>query len=193
MTMKLPHIKNSQVAQDVAEAVTTNLYQMLITPPSGIVAPDWLVDEIVSIGGLDAVDKIPEIIKQQARGHNRAYHAVFIDDTTIELTLVINLNAHGPQALEIPIYKAFKSWARRVRNEDTGSNSLKINTVGGATLDQFNKIGEVWRKLEFKRVLLGPITGLDEAALASDEPVSLNVTLVCEEFKVTYSGDALQV
>ena len=59
--MKLPHIKNSAVAQNVAEAVFTNLYEFQIFPPQWVPALDYLGDEIVSIGGLDKVDVLPEV------------------------------------------------------------------------------------------------------------------------------------
>ncbi len=189
---KLPHIKNSQVAQDIAEDLTLNRFNMLITPPAGIVAPAWLSDEIFSVGGLDALDKLPEIVKQKSRGHDRAFNGSFLDDTTIELTITMNLNLHGENADDAVIHKMWKSWSNRIRNEDTGATSLKRDCVGKCTLDQHNKIGGIWRSIQGIRVLLQEINGLDEAGLEAGEPVQLVAVIVIEDKKVSYGGDALQ-
>ena len=189
----LPHIKNSKVAQDIAEALTLNTFNMLITPPSGIVAPSWLSAEIKTIGGLDALDKLPEIVRQKSRGHDRIFSGVFLDDTSLELTITINLNLHGNDANDAVIHKMFKSWARRQRNEDTGATSLKKDCVGSFLLQQTNKIGEIWRAVKGIRVLVQEITGLDEAGLEAGEPVELTVTIVVEDKEISYGGDALQV
>ena len=188
---KLPHIKNNEVAQDIAEDLTLNRFNMQITPPAGVPNVSWLSDEIKTIGGLDAIDKLPEIVKQTSRGHTRNFSGSFVDDQSLEIALTINLNAHGEKANDIVIYKMFKAWARKHRNELTGETGLKRDAVGSFILEQHNKIGEVWRKVSGKRVLLSEFSGLDEASLEAGDPVELSVTMIVEEFDLELGGDPL--
>jgi hypothetical protein len=186
--MKLPHIKNSAVAQNTAEAVFTNLYEMQLFPPDGIPYIDHLVDEIVSISGLDKIDELPEIKTQKSRGHTRIFSAPMLGDTQLTLDMSINLNAHGKNADQIVIYEMFKQWGRRQRDERTGAMGLKPDCVGSGQLAQFNKGGFVWRRIKLTKALLASVTGFDEAALANGDPVMLKVKLVIEEFELLDAG-----
>ena len=186
--MKLPHIKNSAVAQNVAEAVFTNLYEFQIFPPQGVPAVDHLVDEIVSIGGLDKVDELPEVKKQTSRGHTRVYIAPMLEDTVLELEVKINLNAHGTNADQIVIYEMFKQWARLNRDERTGAMGLKADAVGSGQLSCFNKKGFVWRRFKFDRILLGEVKGISDLDLTASDPLDLTVKLYCEGFELLDSG-----
>lgn len=186
--MKLPHIKNSQVAQEVAEAVFTNEYELQLFPPSGIPQVNWLVDEIVSISGLDKIDELPEIKVQTARGFTRVYSSPFVESTHLELELKINLNAHGRNADQIVIYEMFKQWARRNRDERTGVSGLKIDAVGSGQLIQQNKAGFVWRRLDFQRILVQSISMTDEIAFENGDPVQLTVKVVVEQWEPKDAG-----
>jgi len=187
----LPHIKNNKVAQDIAEDVTLNRFNVLVTPPTGLPSVSWLKEEIKTIGGLDKIDVLPEIVTQLSRGHTRIYSGSFVDDTTLELTMTINLNAHGDKANDVIIYKMFKAWARRNRNEKTGATSLKRDSIGTVVIEQHNKIGEIWRQVDCTRVMIQEMSGLDEASLEAGDPAELSITLRVEEFDVNYGGDEI--
>ncbi len=186
--MGLPSIRNSKVAKSIDEAATLERFAVQVIPPQGIVVPSILSEEIVSIGGLEMLDKMPEIVRQISLGHTRVFSSSFVEDTTIELNMVMNLNFSGAKANDMLIYKMWKQWARRHRNEFTGANSLKIDTVGNIIIDQHNKVGEVWRHVELINVLIMELTGLDETSIESQEPVQLTVNLVAEGFNVIMGG-----
>jgi hypothetical protein len=181
--MKLPHIKNNVVAQQSAEAVFSNLYEMQLTPPDGVPFVEHLTDEITSVGGLGDIEKLPETKVQKSRGHSRVYTAPMLDETHITLDLKINLNAHGPNAKDIVIYEMFKAWARLHRDDRDGSMGIKAECIGSGRLTLFNKKGFVFKKYIFKRMLIESIGWIDSVALDSGEPVSLDVKLVVEEFE----------
>lgn len=186
--MKLPHVRNSAVAQGVQEAVFNNLYEMQLFPPDGIPYVDYLVDEITSITGLDKVDELPQIKKQTARGHTRVFSAPMLETTHLELEMKVNINAQGRNADQIVIYEMFKQWARRQRDERTGAMGIKFDSVGSGQLTQFNKKGYVWRRLRLDRILIESITGFDDVSLENSEPIQLTVKIVVEEWELLDAG-----
>lgn len=182
---KLPHYENSQSAMEQAEAVTNNLFEMTIQPPNGIQVPKTLTEEIFSISGLDILDSSPEISRQLAKGHTRLHSQVFLEDTTLPIEVVINLNLHGRDADQNIIYNMFKEWQRVKRNEKNGASSLKYKQTGKFIIKQTNVEGFVWRMIEASVVFIGNITGFDEQSIESGEPVQLTVQLHAEQYKVT--------
>lgn len=186
--MKLPHVRNSAVAQGVQEAVFTSLYEMQLFPPDGIPFVDSLVDEIVSITGLDKLDELPAIKTQLSRGHTRVFTAPLLESTHLELEMKVNLNASGRNADQLVIYEMFKQWARRQRDERTGAMGIKIDCIGSGQLAQFNKKGDIWRRIRLDRILIESITGFDEVALENNDPVQLTVKIVVEEWELLDAG-----
>lgn len=183
---KLPHIKNNTVAQENQEQVSPDLYEVQVIPPVGIPVPELLSDEIVSITGLDEIDKMPEVLRQRSKGHTRIFSGNFVEDTTITFNMTVNLNLGGNQANQNIIYKMFKEWARRNRDERNGVLRLKPDYVGQIILDQINRVGSPWRHLELLNVIIAEITGLDSAERENGEPMQLNLQLVAEDFDVDY-------
>jgi hypothetical protein len=184
--MKLPHIESNVTTQNVDEAVTMNLFAVQFIPPAGVVVPEGIEDEIVSIGGLDVLDKIPDVVKQVSRGHTRNFSGAFIDDQTVELSMVVNLNMGGKKSNHILIHRMFKQWARLQRDDRTGALGLKKDYVGQIIIDQTNTVGDPWRNIDLRLAFIQEITGLDEIGLENGDAVQLNVTIVAEQPKVTY-------
>lgn len=180
--MKLPHIKNSAVAQQVAEAVFSNLYEMQVIPPKGIPFIEHLADEITKIGGLGKIDELPETAIQKSRGHTRVHVKPYLDSTHLDLELTINLNAHGPNADQIVIYEMFKQWARKHRDERTGAMGLKFDAMGQAEISLFNKAGFIFRKIYCKMFMVTEISAIDEVSLENGDPVELTVKAVVEDW-----------
>lgn len=180
--MKLPHIKNSAVAQQIAEAVFSNLYEMQVIPPKGIPFIEHLADEITKIGGLGKIDELPETAIQKSRGHTRVHVKPYLDSTHLELELTINLNAHGLNADQIVIYEMFKQWARKHRDERTGAMGLKFDAMGQAEISLFNKAGFIFRKIYCKMFMVTEISAIDEVSLESGDPVELTVKAVVEDW-----------
>ncbi|WNN12305.1 hypothetical protein MA9V2_056 [Chryseobacterium phage MA9V-2] len=186
--MKLPHVRNSAVAQQSAEAIFGALYEMQLFPPQGIPFVEYLKDEITSISGLGKIDELPEIVTQLARGHTRVFMKPYLDSTHLELELKVNINASGVNADQIVIYEMFKQWARRQRDERTGAMGIKANCVGSGELSQANKPGFAWRRIDLKRILIQSIEGFDEAALENGDPIQLTVKIVVEEWDLLDAG-----
>ena len=186
--MKLPHIKNSAVAQQVAEAVFSNLYEMQVIPPKGIPFIEHLADEITKIGGLGKIDELPETAIQKSRGHTRVHVKPYLDSTHLELELTINLNAHGPNADQIVIYEMFKQWARKHRDERTGAMGLKFDAMGQAEISLFNKAGFIFRKIYCKMFMVTEISAIDEVSLEDGDPVELTVKAVVEDWDYDVLG-----
>lgn len=187
---KLPHIRNNAVANEQAEALTLNQFFCQIIPPAGVVTVDWLSDEIKSISGLEQIDAVPALVEQMSRGHKRVFMGAFLDDSTLTLTFTFNLNLHGDLANDAIIYRMFKEWARKGRDDRTGANSLKRDYTGQIILEQHNVVGEVWRKIEASRVIISEgITGIDEVSLENGEPAELVVVLTLENPELEVVGE----
>jgi hypothetical protein len=63
-----------------------------------------------------------------------------------------------------------------------------MDSVGSGQLAQFNKAGFAWRRIKFDRILVEKITGFNDAALESGEPVELDVSIVVEEWELLDAG-----
>lgn len=180
--MDLPHFNTSRVATNKAEAVTGQTYEFILLPPDGVVIPDTVKQEAKNITGLDGVNKLPEIFRQQGRGHTRIFHSAFLDDTTLEITVTFNINLHGNDANDNKIYKCINEWARLIRDPDTGALGLKTNTVGSFIINHGNVRGITWRQITGENVLITNIEGLDELSFEDGEAKELTVTFLAEKY-----------
>ncbi len=174
---------NNTNAMSLNDAATGERFVVQIIPPKGIVVPGMLSEEIVAINGLETMLRVPETIKQPAVGHERIFKASWIPDSSIPFNLVMNLNFSGKLGNEMEIYNMWMGWANRIYNKTTGATSLKRDYVGTVIIEQHNKAGYVWRRTELSTVIIDEITGLDEAAVESQEPMQLTVNLIAEKFE----------
>lgn len=168
MASGLPHFRLSQASMQSFEPVYKNLFEVRITPPAAIrTGTAWentqlIMDNVVSIGGIGGVEKIPGTVEQKYKGAVRSYAAALPDTTTadIDLTFEVNLNNEN----QVYVYNALKAWTDLVYNPLTGELGLKSEYAGTAddptimTVLVYNKKGVVIKQLTFRQVF--PTTAL---------------------------------
>lgn len=178
----LPHITNSQAGRNKYEVLYKNIFEVYFDLPEAL-KKDFgsdsaiLTEHVLSISGLNNLDKVPEAgVQQKFMGTTRTYQSSGIDDTSAEITVNFSLNLRN--GTDNYIYKLFKAWAKLNYDIATGNKSLKTDyTADWMRILIGNRAGDVYRKIVFKDVMIsGPIETTDEYNYdTKDEVVGLTV------------------
>ena len=178
---ELPHIKNSKVTAAMSEPAFKALYELQLMPPAGVVVPDTLDEQILSIGGLDTLNPAPGIVSQQFKvGHKRQFSGL-VTDNIHHLSLSMNLNLEGPDTNDPMVLNCFDGWNALRVNPKTGAAGLKRNYTGQMVLTEFNQVGTVWRVVTYLYVFPeGKCTGIGDADKNTDDIYSCSITLTSE-------------
>lgn len=183
--MALPHIKNSKAGNNLYDPVHKSIFEVGFTLPaaiSGTFAKDTalLTEHVLTVGGLDALYRAPEVESQKFMGVDRSYIKPTIGDTkaTIEVEFSLNLR----NGTDNYILKLFRAWAalgydissgKRVLKKDYCAEWLKVRVA--------NRAGDVYQEIMFKDVMIaGPLEtdgGLDYTA---DDALTLKVKFVSD-------------
>lgn len=165
----LPHYKNSKAAVNNWEPVYYANFEVMITPPAGISDWDLVMENIISVGGIDLTKGFPTPKYQKYKNYPRAFVGGAITDPTqeIELSFEVNLN----DANSMYVYKAIRQWCNLAYDPLTGKMGLKKEYSGGPmTIVQFNANGDIFRQLTFPNVIPGSmVKGPDEYDWSSED------------------------
>ena len=159
----LPHITNSVAGREKYDVLYKNIFEVYFTLPEAIrdeFASDEaiLTEHVLSISGLEALDKAPEAgVTQKFMGTTRTYLAAGLDDTSAEITVKLSLNLRN--GTDNYIYKLFKAWSKLNYDIATGMKSLKKDyTADWLRVSIGNRAGDIYREVIFKDVIInGPI------------------------------------
>lgn len=180
----LPHIKNSTAGRNKYEVLYKNIYEVYFTLPESIRQmygqDEALISEhVLSVGGLDALDKAPEAgTTQKFMGTTRTYLNSGVDDTSAEITIKLSLNLRN--AIDNYIYKIFRAWSKLGYDIATGEKSLKTDyTADFLRISVGNRAGDIYRRVTFKDVMLSKINGgmSDLDYTSASEPMEMEITL----------------
>lgn len=162
MASGLPHFRLSQASMQSFEPVYKNLFEVRITPPAAIrAATAWentqlILDNVISVGGLGGVEKIPTTVEQKYKGATRTYAAALPDSTFADITINFEVNLNNEN--QVYVYNALKAWTDLVYNPLTGELGLKSEYAGTAddptimTVLVYNKKGVVIKQLTFRQI-----------------------------------------
>lgn len=164
----LPHITNSQAGRNKHEVLYKNIFEVQFTLPEALRAAFGqdeaiLSQHVLSIEGLNALDKVPEAnVQQKFMGTTRTYLGAAIDDTSAEITVKFSLNLRN--GVDNYIYKLFKAWNKLNYDIATGEKSLKTDyTADFMRIVIGNRAGDIYREVIFKDIMInGPIEGMGE-------------------------------
>jgi len=154
----LPHIKNNKAGMEMYEPVYLNLFEVTMTPPTGVTGWDQLViDNIQTVGGVD-VEKAPGVVIQSYKGTTRSYLAALPDATFVDIAINWEVNLDDNNSMYV--YKALRRWSDLAWDPLTGAMTLKKTYAGGPmTISVYNKVGDITRQLIFPVILPAtPIT-----------------------------------
>jgi len=162
MASGLPHFRLSQASMQSFEPIYKNLFEVRITLPAAIrTGTAWentqlILDNVVSIGGIGGVEKIPPTVEQRYKGAVRTYAGALPDTTTADIDLRFEVNLNNEN--QVYVYNALKAWTDLVYNPLTGELGLKSEYAGTAddptimTVLVYNKKAVVIKQLTFRQI-----------------------------------------
>ena len=186
--MALPHIQNSEAGRNLYDPVHTSLFEVYFTLPAALQTQFGqdevvLTEHVLSIGGLDALDKGPETGTQSFMGTTRSYVNPKMDGTSAELTVKFTLNLRN--GTDNYVYKVFKAWRNLNYDLDSGATVLKKDYCADyLRVAIANRAGDIFREIVFKDVMLkGDISGFTLLEYSSNDALELEVKFVSDWWK----------
>jgi len=174
--MALPHYSEDQTQKKGRnfEAVQANLFEVTILPPDGVTGQGMLLQHINSISGLDTLHREVAAIEQKYKFATRSF-AGMPDGTAIDVTVNFTLNLNDSN--QAYLYKTIRQWYRSQYNPETGEMGLKKNYVGTIVIVQFNREGDIYRKVTLDDCFITSGVGFTgELNYETADPQTLEIT-----------------
>lgn len=178
--MALPHYSEDQTQKKGRnfEPVQANLFEVTILPPAGVGGSEMLLQHINSISGLAAIHKEVAAIEQKYKFATRSF-AGTPDGTAIDVTINFTLNLNDSN--QAYLYKTIRQWYRSQYNPETGEFGLKKNYVGTIVVVQFNREGDIFRKITLDDCFITSGIGFTDALdYGTADPQTLEITWRCD-------------
>ena len=177
--MPLPHYTQSRASSQRFEPIQPNLFELTVFSPLGD-DTGLILEQVKSIGGLNALNPTIETVGQKYKFADRSF-ASMPGTTFVDLPVVFALNLND--ANENYIYNTFRNWYKVIYDPLTGEMGLKKDYVGSMILVQYNRAGDIYRKITFKDVFpTGSIDFVDEMNYTTADPVELTMTFRCDHW-----------
>jgi len=174
--MALPHYSEDQTQKKGKnfEPVQANLFEVTILPPDGVAGQELLLQHVNTIGGLAALHKEVSAVTQKYKFATRSF-AGMVDDTSIDVTINFSLNLNDSN--QAYLYKTIRQWYRAQYNPETGEMGLKKNYVGTIVIVQFNREGDIFRKVTLDDCFItSGISMTDTLDYSAPDPQVLEIT-----------------
>jgi len=154
----LPHFSSAKASVNKFEPVFTNQFEVMITPPSAVVAPrgnpnngNILLEQVKSIDGL-APERTAREVAQSYKNAKRYYAGARPDSTGFELGIKFEVNLDENNSMYV--FKTMRQWGDLIYNPLTGAMGLKKDYTGTIVVSVFNKAGDVFRRITCKDAFL---------------------------------------
>jgi hypothetical protein len=171
--MPLPHYTQSRASTQKFEPIYPNLFEVTIFTPLGD-DTGLILEHVKTIGGLNALNPPIEAIGQKYKFADRSF-AGMPANTFAEITLNFTLNLND--ANENYIYNTFRNWYKLIYDPLTGEMGLKKDYVGSMIIVQYNRAGDIFRKITLKDVFpTGQPDFLDELNYETQDAAELTMT-----------------
>ena len=177
--MPLPHYTQSRASSQRFEPIQPNLFELTVFSPLGD-DTGLILEQVKSIGGLNALNPSIDPIQQKYKFADRSF-AGMPAQTFVDLPVNFTLNLND--ANENYIYNTFRNWTNLIYDPLTGEMGLKKDYVGSMILVQYNRAGDIFRKITFKDVFdQVPLQDVDELAYENQDAVELTITYRCDHW-----------
>ena len=177
--MPLPHYTQSRASSQRFEPIQPNLFELTVFSPLGD-DTGLILEQVISIGGLNALNPSIDPIQQKYKFADRSF-AGMPGQTFVDLPVNFTLNLND--ANENYIYNTFRNWTNLIYDPLTGEMGLKKDYVGSMILVQYNRAGDIYRKITFKDVFpIGQIDFVDEMNYTVQDAVELTMTYRCDHW-----------
>lgn len=177
--MPLPHFTQSRASTQRYEPVQPNLFEVTVFTPNGD-DTGLILEHVRNIGGLNNLNPAVEAINQKYKFADRSY-AGMPANTFVDLTMNFTLNLN--EANENYIYNAFRNWYKLIYDPMTGEMTLKKDYVGSMIVVQYNRAGDIYRKVTIKDCFpTGQPAWADELNYDTPDAVELAMTFRCDHW-----------
>ena len=177
--MALPHYSQDQTSKAGRqfEPVQGNLFEVTILPPAGVADAPLLLQHVNTVSGLELY-KAPGEVAQKYKFSSRSY-AGMPDDTT--LTVGINFSLNLNEANQAYLYKTMRQWYNLAYDPQTGVMGLKKDYTGTIVIVQFNRAGDIYRKITLDDCFMTSGVGMTgELNYESADPAQLEIGWRCD-------------
>lgn len=172
--MPLPHYTQSKASLNKYEPIYPNLFEVTILTPTNADS-GLILQHVNKIGGLDGVNPSIDAVGQKYKFSDRSY-AGMPGQTFVDLTLEFSVNLND--ANEAYIYNTMRNWYNLVYDPLTGEMGLKRDYVGSMVVVQYNRAGDIFRRVTFKDVFpTAQITFINDLDYATQDAGIVGVTL----------------
>ena len=177
--MPLPHYTQSRASSQRYEPVQPNLFEVTVFSPLGD-DTGLILEQVKTIGGLNNLNPAVDAIGQKYKFADRSF-ASMPAQTFLDLTINFSLNLN--EANENYIYNTFRNWYKLIYDPLTGEMGLKKDYVGSMIIVQYNRAGDIFRKITCKDVFpTGQPDFVDELSYETPDAVDLTMTYRCDHW-----------
>jgi len=177
--MPLPHYTQSRASSQRYEPIQPNLFEVTVFSPLGD-DTGLILEQVKTIGGLNNLNPAVDAIGQKYKFADRSF-ASMPGQTFMDLTVNFSLNLN--EANENYIYNTFRNWYKLIYDPLTGEMGLKKDYVGSMIIVQYNRAGDIFRKITCKDVFpTGQPDFVDELSYETPDAVDLTMTYRCDHW-----------
>lgn len=175
-----PHVRNAEASNKYYDPMHSSIFEVTFSVPNAIQkdinAKDIaiLAEQVVSVSGLDALQKTAAAGEQKFFGASSSFLNPTLDNTYAEITVEFNLNIRN--ATDAYVLRIFKEWAKLGYDLSNGQRRLMKDYVAPfLTIKEANRDGTVWRTAKFEKVMVTSVTGLETLNYTDNEARKLSV------------------
>ena len=175
-----PHVRNAEASNKYYDPMHSSIFEVTFSVPNAIQkdinAKDVAIlsEQVVSVDGLDALQKTAAAGEQKFFGASSSFLNPTLDNTYAEITIEFNLNIRN--ATDAYVLRIFKEWAKLGYDLSNGQRRLMKDYVAPfMTIKEANRDGTVWRTVKFEKVMVTAITGLNSLNYTDNEARKLQV------------------
>ena len=183
--MPLPHLTNSKAGVNLWDPVHKSIFEVEFVLPGELQADFGadvaiLPEHVLTVSGLDALYRAPEVESQKFMGTDRSYIKPVIGETKANIEIEFSLNLRN--GTDNFILKLFRAWAALGYDIATGKRVLKKDYVAEfLKIRVANRQGDIYQDIVFKDVMInGALEVAGDLDYTSDEALSLKVKFVSD-------------
>lgn len=198
----VPHIASIWAGTEMMDPVHKSIFEVSFSVPSLVqeMLKDgnhtnevaYLTQQVVSVSGLDALNKTTSAGSQKFLGVDVSYLNPVLDNTYADITINFNLNLR--YATDNWVLRIFRMWGALGYDLSDGSRAIKADYCAPyLTVAEANRNGDVWRSYQFNQVMLTGVTNLDDLDYSSNDARQLTCTFRSDFWYDTMAGPSAGV
>lgn len=175
----LPNIRNVEAGNKHYDPMHGSIFEVAFSVPKAIestVQKDVaiLTQQVTTVSGLDALQKTTAAGQQKFLGVDVSYLNPTLDNTYADITVELNLNLRN--VTDAYVFRVFKEWQKINYDLKTGVRYLMEDYIAPfLAIKEANRDGTVWREVNFQKVMMTSVTGLDGLDYTNNEARKLSV------------------